>query len=638
VASKKDKLIEEAQRLVVQGKLDKAIKAYEQVMEIDPSSQPQRQKLAELLLRTGRNDDARAQFETIGKNLSSNGFYLKAIAIYKQIQRIFPGDIPITLTLAGLNEKHGLVANALAEYRQIFDAYEKSSDREEALKILEKMSAIDPQNIAIGLKLAETYFQLKRTDDSYAAFGKLASMVQERGDTAAFAKLDARIRQLFPEKAEFMLEVLAEQISSGNAATAVNTLQGMLRTNPNDKRIWELIVDAYKKLNQPQKVMVAYQHYLKFFPEEVSAKTGLISCHASQKDLKGTLALLDSYEPDLLSSGQALDDLEAAYKKLEELDPINERVLDGLSRVYKAAGKTKEFDALAPKLQSLRSISGKKAPVPKPRKETVFSEPDHFEESSASGTSENSVFSQDSTELSDNVFDLDSFGEDTTEPGFDSAFNSEPPEQSAFGEVNFAAAAEEPSEEFEIEVEYDDFDTSSTSPIVDEPAPKEVSWLDSVGEILDSISTSPRGVKFGGGADTADAQSHYDLGMAFKEMGLYDEAINEFRQASADPERQIECIIFQGACLRDKGDVKNADKVLRALLNPALNQEDFLSTKYELALTTKIAHNSDEYARLLAEIEAASPGYRDVRSLIAAIGTNKDDLDFSEDDLKDFDF
>jgi hypothetical protein len=121
-------------------------------------------------------------------------------------------------------------------------------------------------------------------------------------------------------------------------------------------------------------------------------------------------------------------------------------------------------------------------------------------------------------------------------------------------------------------------------------------------------------------------------------MGLFDEAINEFRQASADPQRRIECIIFQGACLRDKGDMKNADKVLRSLLKPDLEQEDFLSAKYELALTCKAAHKSDEFARMLAEIEAASPGYRDVRSLIASIGSEKDDLDFSDDDLKGFGF
>ena len=263
MSSKKDKLIEEAQKLVLRGQLDKAIKAYEQVLALEPSALNHRQKLAELLIKAGRSDDARAEFETIGKKYSSDGFYLKAIAVYKKLQGFFPGDIPIILTLAGLNEKHGLVANALAEYKHVYDFYEKSLDTAAALKMLEKMQSVDPQNVNVKLKLAEAYFKAGQVDESYAAFGKLATLVQERGDVPAFVKIDARIKQLFPQKSEFVLEVLAEQVTNGNAASAITGLQALLRTNSNDKRIWDLIVDAFTQLKQPQKVKVAYQHYLK---------------------------------------------------------------------------------------------------------------------------------------------------------------------------------------------------------------------------------------------------------------------------------------------------------------------------------------------------------------------------------------
>src|SRR6266568_1489975 len=126
VSSKKDKLIEEAQRLALRGQLDKAIRTYEQVIALDPSAIIQRQRLAELLVKAGRIDGARSEFEAIGRHYSSNGFYLKAIAVYKKLQVMFPGDTAITLILAGLNEKHGLVANALAEYKQVYDYYEKN--------------------------------------------------------------------------------------------------------------------------------------------------------------------------------------------------------------------------------------------------------------------------------------------------------------------------------------------------------------------------------------------------------------------------------------------------------------------------------------------------------------------------------
>ncbi|MFH1026705.1 MAG: tetratricopeptide repeat protein, partial [Pseudomonadota bacterium] len=285
VSSKKDKLIEEAQKLVLRGQLDKAVKIYEQVMALEPSAINLRQKLAELLIKAGRIDDARKEFETIGRHFSKNGFYLKAIAVYKQLQKLFPADYLISLTLAELNEKHGLTANALSEYKLVFDYYEKFGNSSEALKILDKMQAVDPGNVPIKIKLAEAYYQNNKKDESYALFSKTASILQERGENATLSKLNTRIQQLFPEKTGFVLEVFSEQIANGNAASIMNGLQGHLRSHPNDKRAWDLIVEAYRQLDQPQKIRAAYQHYFKFFPTDPVPMAGIISCHAAEGNL-----------------------------------------------------------------------------------------------------------------------------------------------------------------------------------------------------------------------------------------------------------------------------------------------------------------------------------------------------------------
>jgi tetratricopeptide (TPR) repeat protein len=612
VSLKTDKLIEEAQKLTLKGQLDKAIKAYQQVMSLEPSAFNHRQKLAELLVRAGRADDARAEFETIGKKYTSDGFYLKAIAVYKKLQGLFPGDIPITLTLASLNEKHGLVANALAEYKQVFDYYEKASNMEEALKMLEKMQDVDPQNINVKHKLAEAYFQIGQKDDSYAVFSKLATLLQERGDGAAFAKLDARIQQLFPQKSAFALEVLAEQVASGNAASAVVGLQALLRTNSNDKRIWELIVGAFSQLKQPQKVKVAYQHYLKCFPNELSAQVGLIGCFTSERDLKGAIVHLDNYESGLLS-GHFLEDLERIYRLLEDLDPINLRVLEGRSRVCLALGKADDVAVLQSKIQSLQGLSRKPADVPALEQKDPFAEPDYF----GGQASDEPDFGEVS------FADLD-----TDSAPFQSAVEPETPAVSSVFDA--------PDDEFEIEVEFDD-DNDFDIPLDTSVAPEE-NWFDAVGEIIDTIAVKPRGVKFACGHDDgADAQSHYDLGVAFREMGLYDEAINEFRQAAIDNSRQLECFILQGACLRDKGDLVNAEKVLKLLVKPLLNIEDASSVKYELALTYEACGKKDQFVELLSEIDNSNAGFRDVRARLDAARTDKNSLEFSDDDLLGFD-
>ena len=613
MSSKIEKLREEAQKLAIKGPLDKAIKAYEQLVSLEPAGLNHRQRLADLLLKAGRADDARAELEVIGKNFSTNGFYLKAIAIYTKLQGLFPGDIPIALTLAGLNEKHGLTANALVEYKRVYEHYVKNSETEESLKILEKMQNVDPQNANLQFKLAEAYFSAGKSEKSYSVFGKLATLLQERGDTAAFAKLNARIQQLFPKKTEFMLEVLSAQLAGGNAESAVIGLQALLRTSPEDKRLWELIIDAYKQLEQPQKVKVAYQHFMKFFPDELPAKAGLIHCLATEKNLEGALALLGTCGQELISGGY-LGELEAIYHLLDGIDPINQTVLEGLKRVYEAGGKSAEAAALEAKITSLRKLSGKKAAPSPSLQQEPSAEPEEF----ASQISDEAEFGEVS------------FAQvDSSLAGFEI--------QQGFNAPDGVDTSGSPEEEIDIEVDFDD-DGVLEIPLDDvlTNVPDD-DWLDAVGIMLQKIATKTGKVKFASALDGEDAQSHYDLGMAFMEMGLFDESFKEFSQAAADKTRRFECFVFQGICLREKGDLANSEKVLRALVKPGISLEESCSVKYELALTCDASGNSEEYTRLLAEIDSVNRNFRDVHSRLAAAHSDKDALDFSDDDLKVFD-
>ena len=612
MSSKIDKLREDAQKLAIKGPVEKAIRAYEQLVSLEPDALNHRQRLADLLIKAGRPDDARNELEVIGKNFSSNGFYLKAIAIYTKMQGLFPGDILITLTLAGLNEKHGLSANALAEYKRVYDYYDKNSVTEEALKILEKMQNVDAKNVNIRLKLAEAYFSAGKTDESYAVFGKLATLMQERGDTAACAKLDARIQQLFPKKPEFMLEVLSEQVAGGNAASAVTGLQSLLRTNPSDRRLWELIIDAYKQLDQHQKLKVAYQRFLEFFPDDLPAKAGMILCLASERDFKGALALLDSHEQVLISGGY-LDELEGIYRILDEIDPINLRILEGLRRIYEAGGKSDEVASLDTKISSLQNLSGTRAVPPPQEQKAFYAEPDNFA----------------CQALDEPEFGEVSFGDVNTET---TSFES----PQGVDARNVAGAMESPDEEFDLEMDFDE-DIDYEIPLNNAAAAtREDDWLDEVGNMLDKIATKEGKVKFASVLDGDDDQSHYDLGMAFMEMELFDESFKEFMQASADPGRRFECFVFQSVCLREKGDLANAEKVLRSLVKPGISLEESCSAKYELALTCYASGNTEEYVKLLAEIDELNRNFRDVHSRLYAVHSDKDDLDFSDDDLKGF--
>jgi tetratricopeptide (TPR) repeat protein len=63
--------------------------------------------------------------------------------------------------------------------------------------------------------------------------------------------------------------------------------------------------------------------------------------------------------------------------------------------------------------------------------------------------------------------------------------------------------------------------------------------------------------------DTDDYQAHYDLGVAFKEMGLLDEAIAEFQKALRAPEGRLRTSEALGMAFFEKGQFPVAEAVLR---------------------------------------------------------------------------
>lgn len=621
---KKEKLIENAQKLLQKGQIDRAIKEYQDAVALDPGDQRVRQRFAELLSRANRLDEARAEFEVIGKNLAANGFYLKAIAVYKQIEKLFPDDVSIILTLASLNEKHGLTVQAMAEYKRAYDYYERFQNMAEAVKILEVMQKADPQNVNIRLKQAEVLHQLGKKDESLLVFSDLAGVLIERRDDAAFGRLTARIEQLFPAQADFTSGVLGNLITGGNPEAALHVLHGLLKANPRKERTWELVVRAYAQLGQQDKLKTACQHYLRFFPDALLPKEQLARCLLAEKAVEGLLAHLEAHEAAFRAAGAGAQLVEL-YSGLAELAPIDVRVLKGALRACTAAGEQEQAEAYSAKIVALSAVKTQAAQAPPV--EAV--EP-------AQSAEEAPVL-----EVDDESIDLQML----IEP--------EEPERVVVSDVaaaeSSAPAVEPPPEEidevrigsdlYEIEVELDlDIEPDLTPPEAPAAAITE-NWFDTVSDIFDTIGTAPGKVKFGSGMENGDAQSHYDLGQAFREMGLYDEAINEFRQASEAPERRVECLLQQGACLRDKGELALAENALQSLLNaPGLSLEESCAIKYELAATYEAGGRAADAARLFGEIEAANPAFRDVKARLqqASDGTDSGGFDFDEDDLLDF--
>ncbi len=112
-----------------------------------------------------------------------------------------------------------------------------------------------------------------------------------------------------------------------------------------------------------------------------------------------------------------------------------------------------------------------------------------------------------------------------------------------------------------------------------------------------------------------DLEARYNLGIAYKEMGLLDEAATEFRLAMRKPELFVGAGSLLADTLADRADIDGALAVLEAILATSSGEEEALrDVSYHKAVLLENAGRRDEAMTIFRDIQEKAPGYRDVEA------------------------
>src|SRR6476659_749536 len=128
MAFDKAKVLKAAEKFLSQGKFNAAIKEYRQIVDNDVDDLTTLNMLGDLYVRSGKKEEAVSCFERIAEHYSAQEFNLKAIAMYKKIERIRTRDPIVAMKLAELYVAEGLVHDARAQYIVVADAYPPSGN------------------------------------------------------------------------------------------------------------------------------------------------------------------------------------------------------------------------------------------------------------------------------------------------------------------------------------------------------------------------------------------------------------------------------------------------------------------------------------------------------------------------------
>jgi pilus assembly protein FimV len=129
------------------------------------------------------------------------------------------------------------------------------------------------------------------------------------------------------------------------------------------------------------------------------------------------------------------------------------------------------------------------------------------------------------------------------------------------------------------------------------------------------------------GKEDEDLETHYNLGIAYREMGLLEEAISEFQRVAKSADKgpafryAMQCCTLLGLAFMEKEQPAIAAIWYeRALQTPGLDQESILALRYDLGVAQELAGDKAAAVKSFSQVYAMNIDYRDVSERIALLG------------------
>lgn len=120
--------------------------------------------------------------------------------------------------------------------------------------------------------------------------------------------------------------------------------------------------------------------------------------------------------------------------------------------------------------------------------------------------------------------------------------------------------------------------------------------------------------------EVEDAKSHYDLGLAFKDMGLTDEAIRQFQIALRSGDERLKIYEELGQCFLNKSQPNIAVRVLTRALQMTTHEEmELIGVYYYLGTAYEALGRTDEAKDAFERVVGLDVSFRDVMDRLSRL-------------------
>ncbi|MEM7136752.1 MAG: tetratricopeptide repeat protein [Myxococcota bacterium] len=692
----RNKVLDAARKYQARGQYDKAIAQYQKLVDADKRDVRSLLKIGDLHVRKGDRGSAIETYEKVAEHYAQQGFFLKAIAVYKQILKLDPSALDAQVSLGEMYEQLQLISDAMSVFEDVANGFMRAGDTDRALEMLGKMVDLDPEHIPIRIKYAEALSRAGRTQAAADEFEQGAFLLRDQGRLDDYIKVAERLLYHRGNDVRIAKELAETYIARRDPKRALAKLQICFKADPRDVSTLSLLAEAFLMLSQTDKAVSVYREIARIHreaqrpQERMSALRRILELSPNDKEAQKAL------EKTAAASGQHF----APPVSAPQPPPTPQgSVSVSMSGLGATSGVSTSSQLSSPSMSGAPGLSGPSgimyleedieeesslgavpsepverphAPVPdlpRPQPQNVVSlprlEPMTYAQFHALPLVGNAVapaaaaiapsLMERTLELADGylvegLFDqaravvselqvtlpdhplvVDKAREIEELANASSGvsavaqpiLSSVPPPQAV------AAASEEDLDDGpEYELEYEelepgDEDFDFAEKLAEELAEvAEIAPVDEGAEMID-VETVFEQFKRGVAeqVEESDSDTHFDLGIAYKEMGLLPDARREFQVAMGDPRRRCLCWTMIGLIYMEEGQPRDAIEAFQSgLESPEKTKSETVGLHYELGLACEAANLGDQ-ARLHYEyVFQREPGFREVGPRLQRLG------------------
>ena len=621
-----------------EGQIREALDVYRKIADLDPANLNVRLKIADIFLKEDLKKEAIEEYNKVASVHIESGRRDEAESLYKLILRVCPDDVAATIKVGKLRLEDGYFEEAIAYIKKALDhapdsgeavlllinSYDKAGMYNDAEALIGKCINDQPDKIVFREMLASILLkkgEVQRAADEYLSLTRECINITNIEKAYVYAEKTIDIApELIPAH-----EILFDLSVSMGKKDAVEDKGLFLAKYYYDMGDTSRAGDYYKK--------ILVQNPYSFEAKEGLAKTAPVEepeCHPSEVvsayvDISGQLASADAYmkyglvekavaelqsalssDPDNKIAHSRLKD---AYKTTGDLEKAIEECLI-LVKIYEEESEGDRISELIQEASAInpndrRILAYKNRLMHHPQADVDIGE--LFEE--AGFYAQQGMFveavavyekilliSPDNHAAQERLSDLKGARPDTALPEVEVIRHDDIPSSSFFdlGEVLKDAVIEEPVTTFAKE---------------EEPVIK--SFDDLFQEFQDGIRSQ---------LSTEDYETHYNLGIAYKEMGLHQEAIEEFRLCIPGENRFIDASFMISLCLRELGEYTEAADVLKqATASAQYDVRSHIVVKYELGELLEMSGKKEDALMVFNEIYDTDATYRDVSEKVLSL-------------------